>query len=642
MTSTINDNIITARLFVEQISLDGDVLVPTGKVVEVDFFNSLIWSTSADFKKFGTVSFENALEKLTSSLKHPDSSYKSALISYDYLTEEYASKVQKNFQDRQVYFNPDVDRFKIAQSGEQFGSEFLLQEDYLLGCNSLESYVSTKENLPVCFVPSQRVWILSTSICPLDLDNQGSEKRTNIWAGVVTGFSDNFSEGGCTVSISLSGLSRFLEMVDIFQNHRLSTFMNTAVEAYVKLLNDNLYSKYAGREMLTELGPVSYVLLPVFLANFYLTAQGNRIIYSQDDSTELLPRDPAFFMQEPLWNIKTDSEVCWQDIINGPDNVLYGKASPYSFQSDYNTTVEAMLNGEDVFVWQLLPSAYVDPLIISLFSEDSLKIMPRILQQSFDLIDTSSLSAKDLLVKVAQAVMSSVYEDDFGNIVLEVSKLWSAPQEGGSFIADLVYRDSLSFKSLLIDPDHGQDYIISDADYFNHNKSFNEANIVTHVEVPTGYFQNIDTNEVVGTLYLTGRTSVEGIENSDVLKLQRRFGVRILTASPVTYSTVNLNFDTYADYKKALDAYAKTLLKLRNYASEALTLETRFLHHLSVNKNVLWLHDEALWLIKDKTLTYTLSEKNASYSCSFVLSFRHKLYEKASYPFLDLYIAAGV
>lgn len=635
MTQTINDNIITARLFVEQISLDGDVLVPTGKVVEVDFFNSLIWSTSADFKKSGTVSFENALEKLTSSLKHSDSLYKATEVSYDATTEDYAYRVQKNFQDRQVYFNPDIDRFKIAQSGSQFGSEFLLQEDYLFGCNSLDSYVSTAENLPVCFVPFQRVWILSTSLTTTDVDYDGSDKkRTNVWSGIVSGLSDNFSEGGCTVSMSLSGLSRFLELTDIFQNYRLSGYMKTDIEQYLTLLKDNLYSLFAGTEMLTTLAPFSYMLLPAFLANYYFTSQGNKIQYLRSVQS----RDTAFFCQEPLWFLNTDSDSCWMDIKNGNGKVALGKVAPYSSETTFNTTIQSMLSGEEVYVWQLIPSVYVDPLIDEIFSSDPLKVMQRVLQQNFELIDTSSISAKDLLVKVAQAIMGSAYEDDFGNLVLEISKIWSCPDINGSFISDPAYTKSL-YSPLLKDPDHNFDYIISDASYFGHNKSFNEANLVTHVEVPTGYFQNVDPGEVVTARYLTGRTSVEGPENQDVLRLQRRYGLRVLTASPVTISQYNLGMDSYEAYQKALDSFAKCLFQLRNYASEALTLETEFLHHLSVNKNVLWLHDEALWLIKDKTITYTLGEKSASFSCSFVLSFRHKIYERAPYPFLDLFIA---
>ena len=99
----------------------------------------------------------------------------------------------------------------------------------------------------------------------------------------------------------------------------------------------------------------------------------------------------------------------------------------------------------------------------------------------------------------------------------------------------------------------------------------------------------------------------------------------------------NLNKKTQAEFQSALDAYAKAVLQLRNYACEALTVDFEvFLPHLSVDKNILFLHDEALWLIKDKTLSYTVNKDSASFTCNLVCSLRHKIYESAKYPFIDL------
>ena len=623
----IQNEVVNVRIFTEEVSFKGSDAVPTGKVVEIPIFTSVVWSTSSDFRKTATITLDNALEKITSTVRYPDNGY-SDNISYDFITELYAKDLFERYKDSQVYLNPDIDLL-------QDSSQFLLNDDFVPAVSELEGFVYTDNNRPFSFLCNQRIWILSSVI---NATSGVETKKHNVWSGVVSGFSDNFSEGGCTVTINVSGLSRFLELTNLFNNYRYSFYKDTLFEKYLKEIQDNLYSFYSGTDILTRLNPVGILLFPIFLANFYFTGQGHNYNYSKSFSD----RVGDFFLQEPLWFLNTSHSEIWDQIKTGKVSAFSNESlQPFSSDSDINQTIQDLIEGNDVETWQLIPSVYLDPVIEEIYTEGSesdLQIFQLIFQQTFELTDNSSMVAKEFLIKAAQAIMANVYEDDFGNIVFEVAKTWSSPASTHGFIADTAYRDS-EYSDILHDPDHKEEYIIPDSDYFTHGKSFNEANIVTHVEVPTGFsFEMASQSELIKDRYLTGRTRAS---DEDVLNMQRRYGVRLLTLNPVTLSKYNLGLESSDKFLEVLDRFAKNVFLLRNYAAHALTIETKFKPFLSVNKNILWLHDEALWLIKDKTLSYTVGDTSGSYSCNFICTLRHKITDKATYPFMDILIEKG-
>lgn len=622
----IQNEVVNVRIFTEEVSFRGSDAVPTGKVVEIPIFTSAVWSTSADFRKTATITLDNALEKITSTVRHKDNGYSNRVPLADKISFMYVRDIYERYKDSQAYLNPDIDLL-------QDSTMFLLGDDFVPAVSELEGFVYTENNRPFSFLCNQRIWILSSVI---NTDSGVETKRHNIWSGVISGFSDNFSEGGCTVTINATGLYRFLELTSLFNNFRYSSYKDTLFEKYLADLQDNLYKFYTGTDILSRLSPVGMLLFPVFLANFYFTGQGHNFNYKKDIS----PRVGGFFVQEPLWFLNTSHSEIWRQIQEGDISAFSNESlQPFSSLSDFNTTIQDLIDGNDVETWQLIPSVFLDPIIDEIYQEgskSSLRLFQLIFQQTFDLNDTSSVVAKDFLIKVAQSILANVYEDDFGNIVFEVAKTWSSPASTHGFIADTAYRDS-EYSDILHDPDHKEEYILPDSDYFTHGKSFNEANIVTHVEVPTGYGYEINNEEIIDR-YLTGRTKSS---DEDVVNMQRRYGVRMLTLNPVTVSRSNLGLESNDAFLKVLDSFAKNVFLLRNYATHALTIETKFKPFLSVNKNILWLHDEALWLIKDKTLSYTVGDTSGSYSCNFICTLRHKITDKATYPFMDLLIEKG-
>ena len=615
----ILDEKLTVRLFVEEINLSGDRLFPTGLVTEVSFFDNLVWKTSLDFQKSATITINNCLEKFTTSLRHPDKLVPSEIVD-DAKLLSYCKGLHSEYKDKIQTYGGTL---KIDPES------FLLEFENLIGVNSLESYVYTENNKAFCLVPNQRIWIVSESSAVDYARDSSINKKQNIWAGMIGGFTKTNSETDSTITINVSGLSRFLELTNIYENYRLLAYTGDLLESYVTELNKNLYSRFKGTQMLTALKPISFALLPVFLANYFYTAQGNKKDYTP--STEV---DPNFFLQDVLWLLDTDANNCWDDIVNGSDVAILGKLG----KDNLSYLVSELFAGNEVSVYDLLPSVYVDPLFIEIFNDKSIGVVPLLIQQTFALIDDSSVTGKDLLTKTAQSIMGAAYEDDFGNICLEVSRTWSSPKdsdpfnENNGFIVNPDYRDS-QYSSLLSDIGHNKDYIIADTDLFSSAKAFSEGNLVTHVEVPAGLNFNTEFGELIQRTRLTG---VTGSSNEMVLRMQTKYGVRSLTTESLTANTMNLNKADAGEFKKALDAFALSTLQLRNYSATALSINTRFLSHLSVGKNVLVLSEEVLALINSKTFSYSIMEEGASYSCAFVLSYVHRIDDKVVYPFFDI------
>lgn len=607
--SKILDEKVSVRLFVEEINFVSNQLFSTRKVIEFPFFNSLVWKTSLDFQKSATISFDNPLEKLSTSVRHPDSlSVSPEKKVMDSEVERYCSEVFRSFGDRLTKFN----------SGQTDTPEtFLRGDDFLLGIENPESYFYTEDSSPICLTVYQRVWIVSESYVGDDTD-----KKYSVWAGVVTGFNETSSETGNTFTVTVSGLSRFLDLTNIYENYRLTGFSGDLIENYLNVLNENLYSNYKGTQLLTSLPLVSLALLPVFLANFFYTSQGNKKDY---DPSSGKPVDKNFFLQDVLWRLNVDESNCWDAITQGSEGALMGKRGDPEYLSGI---VNRLFSGETVSVYALTPSVYVDPLLIEIFNNNRIRVMNILLQQVFNLIDETAITAKDLLVKVAQNTMAAAYEDDYGNIILEVSRLWSAPENPDGFVVTPEYRNV----SFLKDYGHSRDYVLPDSCWFSHTKGFNEGNLITHVEVPSGFDYSVLPSEFVTRTRYTGRTSTD---DPEILKIQRRYGVRSLVTSNLALAVMSLGIK-YDDYIAALNAFAKSVLSIRNHSTIAITLNTRFLNHLAINKNILFLKDESLCLLNEKTLTYNLGEESASYSCDFVLSYRHRLNESLTYPFYDL------
>jgi len=609
------DEKISVRLFIEEINFVGDSLFSTKKVIEFPFFDSLLWKTSLDFQKSATITFDNPLEKLSTSVRHPDSMPISPFPKgMDENTEKYCSDIYDHYSDQ----------LNVLNDKQELSPEtYLRGDDFLLGLENLESYVHIGELGPVCFTVYQRVWIVSESYIGEDRD-----KKYNIWSGIISGFNETSSETGITFTVLVSGLSRFLDLTNIYENYRITAFTGDLIEKYIQELNDSLYSKFIGTQLLTKLPVVSYALLPVFLANFYYTAKGNKKDYgigSRDPFLSDAVPDKDFFLQDALWLLNVDESNCWDAIIDGHEGALFGKRGGQAYLSEI---VPRLFNGEQVYVYELTPSVYVDPLIIEVFNNPEINVMNVLLQQAFNLIDETAMTGKDLLTKVAQNIMGVSYEDDFGNIILEISKVWSAPENPDGFVVTPEYRND----SILKDVGHNRDYVIPDSWWFSHTKGFNESNLVTHVEVPSGFDYGILPDEYVLRTRLTGRTSST---EQEILRLQRRYGVRSLVTSNIALAGMSLGKD-HDDYIESLNTFAKAVLSLRNFSSVAVTLNTRFLDHLSVGKNILFLKDESLCLLNEKTVSYAVEEASASYSCDFVVSYRHRLTEKITYPFYDL------
>jgi len=604
-------------------------VVPTGKLREVPIFNSVNWSVSNGFQKSASFQLNNPDEVLTTSERSDKAWFRGVKTSAESHVAPYVTSISKMYDTHKEVLN-----LKYKNSLERAKDLDLTDPDFIYGVKQLPVYSHTSgEDISLYLVPMQRVWIVSKTE-GLGLETTQGKDRYNVWAGILTGFNETFgSEGDSTITVNAKGLSRFLELTDVFSHFRLLEYQGNLYDKYASILNENLFNKFTGTELLGNLKPSSFATLPVFLANFFYTQSGNDINYDLESIN--LGKGTDFFLHEPIWKLNTDSATCWQQIIEGDSSMAIGKVGPYK-QGGLDT-LEDLWAGSTVRVWQMLPSVYIDPLILAMFEEDSVvSIMQKQLKGSFELADNNMINCKDMLTKAAQAIMASAYEDDFGNIMFEIPPFWSAPDKKGNFNMDEKYSNS-TFGVFMEDIDHNLDYIISDTDLYGINKNFDESNIVTYVETPSNFQYEINTGEVVERIYLTGRVSSDDVEN---VELQRRFGVRLETTVPIITNAINLGLEDREQFKKALDQFAWTCQQLRNYSAFASSIDTNFLHWLQVNRNVLLFYDSAIWFITDKTLSF--NREGGAISCSFTLTMRHRINERLGYPFLDLYIDEGL
>jgi len=614
------------RIFIEEMDVDGDNIFPTGEVIEMPLFDSVTWSTSSSFNKSATINMSNPLEQISTSIRHAKGFYKGGKLSDDSYLTDYDNFIAVYFDEDRSTLNPEYEEVLTGTAEND-----LLKDDFIYGVKKLpaHSYTGT-EDIGFVMVPMQRVWIVTHTDGlgnEITLNEGSSKERWSVWAGILSGFQESYaSESDSTITATVKGLSRFMELTDVFSNFRLSRYQGTLNDKYAKVINDGLYSKFKGVELLGSLKPAAFLTLPVFLANFFYTQMGNDINYDVEFGAEVVSND--FFLKQPIWKLNTNSSDCWQQITEGDTSMAYGILKP--FEEDGIDTLKDLWEGNSVETWQMLPSVHIDPLILELFDDTELAIMKKQLQGSFELTDNNMINCKDMLVKAAQAIMASAYEDDFGNIIFEVAKTWNAPHKGKGFIADSVYASS-GYEELLLDGELNLDYVITDTDIDTSNKSFDEGNLVTYVETPANY-QFIEQGEDIQRRHLTGMLSDT---NTDNIELQRRFGVRLLTTTPLVTNTVNMGLETYQEFKKALDTFAGSAKQLRNYSTYAASITTNFLHWLKVNKNILWHTDGALWLITDKNLSYS---QEGSLTCTFTLTLRHRIKERVGYPFLDIYI----
>lgn len=616
-----------ARVFLEELELKEDgSIVPSGVLQELLWFDNVSYNTSSDFQKSGSIAISNPMEKFSTSLRSAQAVFKGSRSNQAETLRNYANTVLDIFADELEFINSD----KTEEYEDTSKNPLIDDPDYFYGIFEKNPNKFSTEVKETSFIlaPMQRVWILTHST-GLGY-GQGSQERFNIWAGIVAGFQETFSsEGETTLTVTLRGLNRFLDLTDVFANYRLEAYQGTLLDKYAQVLKKNLYSRYSGLELLTTLPIVSYVALPLFLANYYYTQAGNEIDYDFQIKASV---NSDFFHYYPIWKLNTDLDSCWRALEEGYDDLGFGKARPY--QLDGKDALLDLWEGREVQTWEMLPSFYVDPLLIELFNDTSLKVMQQKIQKSFSLSDDSTSTAKDIIVKAAQAIMASAYEDDFGNIIMEAPQFWSAPDNNGGLIASSYYESS-DFARLLKDSSHNYDYVIPDSLIFSSTKSFDESNIVTYVETPANY-QKVNNDEYFQTRFLTGRLNANDPVN---LNLQRRFGTRSLTTTPIVTNKINLGAEDLTSFQKALTAFAESSRNIRNYSSSAASLDVAFLHWLQVNKNLLWLGDEALWFISDKSVSYSNS---GAVSCNFTISLRHRLSEHLGYPFLDLYIMGNL
>lgn len=624
--ATTQSFIAQTRIFVEKITVDGSVIIPQGILQEINDFENVNWNTSNAFNKGGTVSMSNPLEKFTTSYRNNKIYFQGTSKLENEEINRYARDITKRFSDGREILNPDLKK-EIETDNENY----LLKDNFVIGTKLIPSYIVTsKEEEGFYLCPLQRIWIVTRTL-GLGQEPSLNKERYTVWAGIIGGITESFTAtGDVTLNLTLKPLSRILELTDMFQNYRILPIQGTLYDKYAKVLNDNLYVKYLGTDPLSILPPTSFLTLPVFLANFYYTKMGNELDYNLNPMYPYLNRGGDFFYQEPIWKLNTDNSRCWDQLVKGDEGMPLGRQKPYS--DNGTDTLKDLWNGNAVSVVQMTPSVYIDPLIVELFNETGgLQLFQNKFVSSFQLIDNTMVNCREIIIKAAQAIFANAFEDDFGNIIMEVPRTWLTPNAGGDFLPDEKY-DLSKYGGILHDSALNLDYVITDKDIESYSKSFDESNIVTYAEVPAQFQWDLSLDETAKVIFMTGRLK---LDDPTISELQRRYGIRVLTTQPITANKINLGKTNADQYMKALQQIAHSALMLRNYTAFAANIETSYLHWLEVNKNILWLNDEALWLISDKTISYS---QEGALRCSLTITMRHRINEKLGYPLLDIYI----
>lgn len=666
---------VTAKVFVEELYAAGTVpespTYSTGKLIEVGGFKSLDWTNSVDLDKSFRIVLSNPGNVMTTSvlqergISKPSPSNRTVAHNRTYIDRLYSERPLNNLYD---ISDNAVARAKAAATNKEFlhgyrndgKNDVGMYNDFVLG-------------------EMQRIWVI------LKIEEDNGEVRYHRIGGIITGFGESvdYSSGNASFNIECAGFSRLLELTRTHIKQFEFAPYRTQTELFSKRVLEQIMPLDAMAQdegVLGSLGPVGALLYATWVSNAIFSWHGRLAMYPQAKVFQHIYSGDTvntMFYQAPIWllgpqvpqvpessrgflqDLREDSPMpqsfqTWardtKAMMFGADNYRYLNARSSMFtQRRVDEAACQRLFEEGPGTWSnvasLLPRVYYDDMIQHLFGDDAgLQVFAKKYIASVQAFSFSTMSAADILNKVASAMLGNMREDDAGNLILEIPRYWEAPaldRDDAAQVTIIQYSDKKTLPDACVTVDYdAPDYIMDGDTMLSYNSAVSEANIVTHVETPAKWQYQESTDEVIEKQDMTGYSGNRPDDpdrGEEIAALERRYGFRSMTA-PTLYS-LNLELKNpngeSVRLKAALDSYADAILDSRNYARSAGTVRPIFMPWLDCGRNIMLMERGELWLIKTKSCSYRIGETEADATITLSCASAHAVTERLGYPYLD-------
>lgn len=622
----INSATAEVKVFAEEVKNNKT----TGYLIEIPHARSVSTKTTDSLEKGGSFTLLNPQRVLSTSYVGDTFIYGEKENTYNYLQNIY-NQTESEFANR---------------TGKSIG-DIIVGENFLdrntkigvRGTDAMEIYGCEYEwSLEF----QQRIWIVYKTSGIKDKD------KYTIWAGIINDFSESYDpNGNSEVAINMSGISSPLANAMVHEQSIVEVPYETEdIKVAQKTLN-NILNNFNGSETIFQnLSPAGVLIYTLWVCNKLYTYDGRRDFYYRDTNSDRVgERTDKNFWKEPLWNFygfprredftadNYNNEIA-DMLINGPESITRNSR----FIGDISFYADRLFNTNDrPRIIDYLPTVYIDPAIALLF-KNSTSFQKKV-RTSMELFSTNSTSAFDVLNKTAADLMINIFEDDYGNVIMEIPSYWEAPKYNDEWaILNNTYNTEQIFgknvSEVISRYDNSADYILNNYDVQSFSKTISSENIVTNVEVP-GMMHFIEIEEKVLQYEYTG---ISGEDNDAIKKqseyLQRKYGMRLLTTDPVLTENIDRSdlHRTGITKKKMLNAFADAVFQLRNYTINSITLKTNFIHWLYPNRNIFFFENADIYTVTTKQLSYMADgEVTMTLNCSM----GHKATETIGYPYLD-------
>lgn len=684
-------------MFAAELSPDGQS--STGKLIEIPYQTVSYNNDSNLGGKTISIGMPNPNTLFTTSVTEgiPGHQHGETTIGHYDNIRNYLTEIHAKFDSTIYYANP----LKERTGGLDISEDVVSKQSYGITEDALRIFVIPQESeisgltQPFQVAKMQRIWVA------IKTDTLGKERkdRYSIVAGVITGFAESYDVNGSAIwSINCKGLSRFLELtpaqLQYFREDPNKTLFNEISEEILKpvLLND----RKGFENILAFMSIPTAMMYPIWVANMSFTQMGYYNDYDLEHNNQTrrvwnAHADYAkrrMFNFEPIWTFGNSKNIPDRfDVVRETESIDAVFSSTYNAQTVWATGMRKALydNSEehlsslsdrsdqerdiyslamrlfhfktgdfvnaDPIVADLIPRVFYDPLILKMLDPtSSLGLFQKKIRAAFALFGTSTMTATDILNKIASTILGVCREDDFGNIILEIPKHWQAPIGGstGEYNCNINYKKFWEAYPDMPNGDavlHDQDYILDKMGVKGYNRTEDEGNIFTHVDAPAKpNFYTVDEN--ISTIAYTGRVSV--VEGSDYVKayvrdMQSRYGLRPFTTPPIYTDKLSYTINSDGKYepqvslKDMLNKYAESMLYFKNFAQKSMTLQLQAYHWLDCNRTLFMPERNEIWMIVGKAFSYSAK---GSLTFSLTTAFGHAIGEEIGYPFLDMYIYA--
>lgn len=667
---------VSAKIFVEELAAFQGVedrvnpyTYSTGRLQEITNFKAIEFSNSSSLDKTFRITLANPGHVMATSIRVPRGLSKPQATDADrihnkqYLEDLYESHTITPFG----LSDKEADRIRaVALDGEfiyGYRSDGVhdvgVKNDYMLG-------------------EMQRIW------CILRIETEQGVRYHRL-GGIITGFYEGVDYAGqTTFTIACNGFCRLLELARVHTKNYYGAFYETQSELFAKAVLSQIFSSQEASQqdgIMGSFGPFGIMLYALWVTNATFSWYGRKAMYDRERIFIGLETQTDFvntmFYQAPIWLLSAQVPQAPESVASRLKHLESDAVMPQSFETWINAT-KAMFTdrrgnntyisprnqlytdrryeqsvNKELFeddtdlaffnVAKLLPRVYYDELIRHLYDGDKsgLQIFEKRLVSSLQMYTFSTAMASDILTKMASAILGVMREDDAGNLMFEIPRYWEAPALDSMEPSHITIRDyfrTLPTDCVTVDPDAAE-YILDGNNLKGYNGSVAEANVVTHVEVPSKYqFMETGSEVITGmtTTGYSGNTTNEERKRTIEL-LERRYGFRSMTAQSLFsegLSVENPNGEAVR-LKVALDNYADCLLDFRNYARMAITANLSYSPWIDCCRNALLMDRGELWMIIGKQVTYRIGETEGDATTTLSLSTGHHVSERLGYPYLD-------